>query len=241
MAKKAQKQTNDLRKDIGRVQQVQRGNTSNRIQKHMRTIWKKIHTYAKYNPSNAHTMEILDTLKQKLSAKSQRLRRYKEANERKQQNRLFIPNEKTYYHNLKSARLDRQDKLPDKQIPTNFWASIWGNAARHNLKASSIRNEQKRMSNVTAMEHSPITREQVSPLIAKTLNSKALGPEGISNFWIKQFTATHSYLTRYFNQFTEDAEKIPEFLVRGIPYLLPKSQDTKDPSNYRPITCLCTI
>jgi hypothetical protein len=124
---------------------------------------------------------------------------------------------------------------------TNFWASIRGNAARHNLKASSIRNEQKRMSKVTAMEHSPITTEQVSRLIAKTLNCKAPGPDGISNFWIKRFTATHPYLAHYFNQFTEDAEKNPEFLVRGITYLLLQNQDSKDPSNYRPITCPCTI
>jgi hypothetical protein len=97
------------------------------------------------------------------------------------------------------------------------------------------------MSNVTAMEHSPVTTEQVSRLIARTLNWKARAPDGISNFWIKRFTTTHSYLTHYFNQFIEDKEKIPEFLVRGITYLLPKSQDTKDPSNYRPITCLCTV
>jgi hypothetical protein len=190
--RRLKKQINALRKDTGRVQQVQRGNTSNRIEKHMRRILKKIHTHAKYNPSNVHTTEILDTLKQKLPAKSQRLRRYKEANERKQQNRLFIANEKTYYRSLKSERrLDCQDKLPDKQILKNFWASIWGNAARHNLKASWIRNEQKRVSNVTAMEHSPITTEQVSRLIAKTLNWKPPGPDGVSNFWIKRFTATH--------------------------------------------------
>jgi hypothetical protein len=97
------------------------------------------------------------------------------------------------------------------------------------------------MSNVTAMEHSPITTEQVSRLIAKTLNWKAPGPDGIHNFWITRFTATHSYLVHYFNQFTEDAEKIPDFLVRGIISLQPKSQDCEDPSKYRPITCLCTI
>jgi hypothetical protein len=68
----------------------------------MRRVWEKIHTHAKYNPSNVHTTEILDTLKQKLSAKSQRLRWYKEANERKQQNRLFTTKENTYYRNLKS-------------------------------------------------------------------------------------------------------------------------------------------
>jgi hypothetical protein len=79
-------------------------------------------------------------------------------------------------------------------VLTNFWASIWGSAVKHNLQASWIRREQISMSYVTAMEHSPITTEQVSLLIVKTLNWKAPGPEGINNFWIKRFTATHSYL-----------------------------------------------
>jgi hypothetical protein len=93
------------------VQQAQNGNTSNRLQKHICRIKKKVHVHAKHNPNNAHITEILDTLEQKLSIKSKRLKRYKEANERKQQNRLFITNEKAYYCNLKSERrLDRQDK-----------------------------------------------------------------------------------------------------------------------------------
>jgi hypothetical protein len=67
------------------------------------------------------------------------------------------------------------------------------------------------VSNVTAMEHSPITTEQVSRLIPKTLNWKAPGPDGINNFWIKRFTATHSYLAHYFNQFMADAGNISRF------------------------------
>jgi len=94
---------------------------------------------------------------------------------------------------------------------------------------------------ITEMEQRPITTEQVSRLIANTLNWKASGPDGINNFWIKLFTATHSYLAHNFNQFMEDASKIPDFLVHGITFLLSKSQDCQDPSKYRPITCLCTI
>jgi len=93
-----------------------------------------------------------------------------------------------------------------------FRASTWGNAVKHNLKASWIRREQTGVSNVTAMEQSPITTEQVSRLIAKTLNWKAPRPEGINNFWIKRFTATHSYRAHHFNQFMEDAGNIPDFL-----------------------------
>jgi hypothetical protein len=221
--RRLKKQIDDLRKDIGRMQQAQNGNTSNRLQKHSLRIKKKLHVHAKHDPNNAHITEILDTLKQKLSAKSQQLRQYKEANERKQQNRLFTA-KKTYYRNIKSGRRpDCQNNLPDKQALTAFWESIWGNAFKHNLKASWIRREQARVSDVTAMEHSPITTEQVSRLIAKTLIWKTLGPDGTSNFWIKRFTATHLFLAHYFNQFMEDAGNIPDFLVQGITYLLAKS------------------
>jgi hypothetical protein len=97
------------------VQQAQNGNTSKRLQKYNSREQKFVHVHAKHDPNNAHITEILDTLKQRLSVKPQRLRRYKEANGRKQQNRLFTTNEKTYYRNLKSERRpDCHDTLPDK-------------------------------------------------------------------------------------------------------------------------------
>jgi hypothetical protein len=97
------------------VQQAQNGNTSYRLQRHICRIKKNVHVHAKHDPKNAHITEILDTLKQKLSIKAQRLKRHKEANERNQQNRLFITNEKAYYCNLKSEqRLNRQGKLPNR-------------------------------------------------------------------------------------------------------------------------------
>ena len=96
------------------------------------------------------------------------------------------------------------------------------------------------MSNVTAMEHSPITTQQVSRLIAKTPSWKAQGPDGIKNFWIKRFTTTHPYLEYHFYQFMEYAGNNPDFIVQGITYLLPKRQDRQEPSKYRPMNCLCT-
>jgi len=89
-----------LRKGIGQVQQAQNGNTSKSLQKYISRKKENGVLHAKHDPNNAHITQILDTLKQKLSAKSQRLRRYKEANGRNQQHRFFTTNEKTYYRNL---------------------------------------------------------------------------------------------------------------------------------------------
>ena len=38
----------------------------------------------------------------------------------------------------------------------------------------------------------------------------------------------------------EEPEKTPDCLTTGIAYLLPKSEDSKEVENYRPIMCLTT-
>ena len=39
----------------------------------------------------------------------------------------------------------------------------------------------------------------------------------------------------------ENPEEKPEWLTEGLTYLLPKTKETTNPKNYRPITCLPTI
>ena len=53
-------------------------------------------------------------------------------------------------------------------------------------------------------------------------------------------TSSHKPLTFFLNLILEDNGEIPEWLTEGVTYLLPKSEDTKNPKNYRPITCLTT-
>jgi hypothetical protein len=50
-----------------------------------------------------------------------------------------------------------------------------------------------------------------------------------------------SYITKTFNILIDEPMKMPEWLTTGIMYLLHKSEDTKEPKNYQPITCLLTM
>jgi len=63
------KKVDDLKTNIRRVQQAQIGNTSTRLQKHIRRIQKIDHVDAKHDPNNAHITEIFDTLKHMLTVK----------------------------------------------------------------------------------------------------------------------------------------------------------------------------
>jgi len=48
-------------------------------------------------------------------------------------------------------------------------------------------------------------------------------------------------LQKNFNAIIEEPEKAPDWLTAGITYLIPKSGDSKEVGNYRPITCLTTM
>lgn len=86
-----------------------------------------------------------------------------------------------------------------------------------------------------------VTTDDVRKVISKLANWKAPGKDGIQNFWFKRLTCTHACLASQFNRVLQKPEELPSFLTSGVTYLLPKSENTKDPSQYRPITCLPTL
>jgi len=90
------------------------------------------------------------------------------------------------------------------------------------------------------MEWNPVYEKEVAEALRTTLNWKVPGRDQIANFCLKQLTATHKYIAALFNKpFEED--QIPEWLTTGVTFLIPKNENTENPKNYRPVTCLPTI
>jgi hypothetical protein len=71
--------------------------------------------------------------------------------------------------------------------------------------------------------------------LSKTHNWKSPGSGQIPKYWLKAFPATHSYITKFINTIIVELKEMPDWLTTGIMYLLPKSGDTKELENYRPI------
>jgi hypothetical protein len=82
---------------------------------------------------------------------------------------------------------------------------------------------------------------KTTSFLLKAHNWKSPGSDQIQNYWLKAFPAAHRHITKNFNAIMEEPEKIPDWLTRGITYLLPKSRDSKAVRSYRPITCLTTM
>jgi hypothetical protein len=106
----------------------------------------------------------------------------------------------------------------------------------HNEAACWIKNQYQQN---PGMEWSPVCEKDVAEALRVTLNWKAPGRDQIPNFWLKQFTATHKHIAAIFNKLLE-ADQIPEWLMAGITFLVPKNENTEHPKNYRPVTCVPT-
>ena len=75
----------------------------------------------------------------------------------------------------------------------------------------------------------------------KFSNWKAPGNDRIANFWIKNLISVHDELTTAYNGILKHPEKASDWLTDGLTQLLPKTEETKNPKNYLPITCLPTM
>ena len=221
----------NLRQEIGRVTQCVKGNTSKRLRAKM----------AHVNEENLLTH--LDTLKQKLKVQAARLRRYKKSYQRHLDNALFQRNERAFYRRMGNAADVRNapEEIPSKDDVTRFWRSIWSEAKEHNSTAPWIEQETVRHAHITHEGEVEITKEDVRRATLHIHNWKAPGPDKVHNFWLKKLTCVHTQLSRSIQDIITHPDKMPIFLTEGVTFAKHKGGDSKDPSEYRPITCLSTL
>ena len=70
---------------------------------------------------------------------------------------------------------------------------------------------------------------------------KSPGIDKVPNFWLNSFDSIYNSITNCLNKAMINPELTPKWFTQGVTYLLPKSNETNIPKNYRPITCLPTM
>lgn len=221
-----------LRKDLSSLAAIKKGILTNNQ--------KKVeHLFNKYNIKNNQDLEEeIEKQKQMIAATAQRLRRYRKRSNQYHQNKLFETNPKQFYHQLKGNKIEI-DKPPTKEQLEEFWGGIMENEEEHDKNATWLKPMRKNIRK--HMTWTQVTLSEIQKTVRKTINWKSPGIDCIQNFWWKQLTQTHSYLAIHFNKMITKSEHIPEWLARGRTVLIPKTANTEDPKNYRPITCLNTM
>ena len=194
-------------------------------------------------PNIPRARDNLQLLKQKLSAYSQRLKRYKASADRKKQNLQFWRNPKLFLRHLKAKRDDNapsQSQRPTKEALEEFWSGLLSNSATHEGSAQWLHRQREELESLPEQPEVNISMSDMKTQLQRVPNWKAPGPDQLQGFWIKKLTSLHDALLDSLNYIFLYPEDAPPWLAKGITYLIPKEGDPKDPKNYRPITCLPT-
>lgn len=234
----------ELRRDIGRLTQYQNGNNSRRINKYIEGIMEKYRIHTQHEETNTDVSKFLDTLKQKLTVASSRLKRYTTCTDRKKQNAVFLNNEKSFYRTIdkKHSSTTNNVALPTSETLSDFWSDIWTNPKQHNENCNIVAEDiDYHTQHILGMAYEYVPIDIFMKVVKNSHNWKSPGTDKIHNYWYKKFTTIHPFLHTHINKFIESPENFPKFITEGITYMLPKDSDYSNPAHYRPITCLQTI
>lgn len=231
------------RRELGILTQYTRQATpSNKLKKKALTV-----LASHQNETDQTPIEVRDRLKQKLQVYANRLRRYKKAYQRRIDNNTFHSSQRYFYRGLENQNPDQNpdqqpDELPDDNSVKDFWGGIWENPTSHTRNTKWLQQERKRVNRIPTMLPQTITTEEVKEALKKTTNWKSPGPDHIQNYWYKRLYSTHELMARLLDDLLKNPENTPPFMTTGVTYLLPKTTPAhRDPSKYRPITCLPTL
>ena len=183
---------------------------------------------------------ITETLKQKVLAKAQRVRRYEKRGKFFRQNRIFKTDAKKFYRQLGKGQ-QKVEKVPSVNEIEDFWKNIWSNDKEFNRDAEWIKDMERSTERHPEQEWEDIQTDELTYALRRSSKWKSPGIDKVPNFWLNSFSSLHDDLAIEYTKIVRHPEGSPAWLVRGITYLLAKSEDTSNPKNYRPITCLSTM
>ena len=223
-------QVRQLNKDLRRI--------NNLIQQ--KKIKKKHQDFLqrKYKMKHKSLQTVREEIKQRIAAKTGKIKRYQQRINQFQQNRLFVNNEGKFYQNLNAEKEYQDSEAPEANDAINFWSDIWGKEAHHNKEAEWLENFRCEVRDIDQQSNITITHKEVKAMLKNFPNWKAPGPDGVQGYWLKNFVSLHSKLAEHLNLCLETGET-PAWMTKGRTVLIQKDRSKGTvASNYRPITCL---
>ena len=176
-------------------------------------------------------LDVLRTEKVSLRVIQKRKKRIKN-------NTLFNSNQKILF-----AEKDKETigELPEMEKFEEFWSNIWEKKETTPDKPWMNKIEGDIRMKVTEVLEIKITMNDLKESIKKRKNWSAPGLDGIQNFWWKKFSSTWQPMLNAMNEWLNDPETLPNWLLNGKTVLIPKTNRLDNVEDFRPITCLNTV
>ena len=190
-----------------------------------------------YNIKRKGLTLIIKKLKQKLLAKSAKIKRYQQRITQYRQNRMFETDQKKVYEEL-SGEFNSESVIPDAEENKSFWNGIWGVEKEHNRTVNWLEG-LKGERDYDQQEALEISEVMVKKQCKKIPNWEASGWDGVQGFWIKRLDTMQGRIASQLNETLNGTARLPEWMTYGRTVLY-----QKDPANgiavdnFRPISCL---
>jgi len=124
-----QKQISSWGKELSIIAETGTDCDNRKLNRKTRKIFKN------YRVTNAREVaQVTETLKQKVQAKAQRIRRYEKRETQYSQNKMFKDDTKIFYRNLGMKNIEAREP-PSMAEAETYWKSLWGEEAQYNERA----------------------------------------------------------------------------------------------------------
>ena len=177
---------------------------------------------------------VFEKIKQTIQAKAVSLRRYQKRSRFCKDKNLFKNNPNQFHRNLGTSQI-KINKAPAEEEVRSFWEKIWCDGKTCNTQAPWIEKPSKEYEVLKEREWSEVTLADLKHALQKSSKWKSPGKDKIPNFWLNAFHETQTRLTQLYNLVISDPKQIPKWFIKGITNLLPESDETNNPKNYRSI------
>ena len=181
---------------------------------------------------------VMEELKQRITAKANKVKQYDNRIKQFQDNRNFETNQGRFFKNLEGK--EERTKPPNAEDATAFWKGIWSTKVEHKQDAEWIDKAKEKMPS-EKQNTVKITKDDVKGKLKSVPDWKGAGPDKIQGFWLKSFTAVHEVLATVLNERIE-VGGVRGWLVEGRTDLVMKdSKKGTEKGNYKPVACLNLI
>ena len=160
--KRIQANIAEWRKDVSRLNERRKGTFE--FEKKDLDIMER-----KYKLSDVGNVQVIDILKEKISAGATKTRRYEEMELHNHQNTLFVTNQKQFYQELDGLSNIPNEAL-DAQEVSEFWSNIWSITGNFSQNASWLPKVKGSLNEIEKQKDIRIGVENVKTAIREMTN-----------------------------------------------------------------------
>ena len=121
-------------------------------------------------------LNVIDELKQRITAIAAKVRRYEGRVDGYRQNRPFENNQWQFYRELDQEEERCDDDQPVAEESKQFWGNIWSQSADHKKDAKWLQDLRSEV-NIKKQEKIDIATESLKKILGRMSNWKSPGPD----------------------------------------------------------------